>query len=163
MFAVRYVYLAALAVWLGGMAVLGGVAAPATFQVLESRDPAAGRMLAGAVFGEVLRRFHFLAYGAGAVMFICLLFMAVLGPRPAGFRVRLFVVVGMLALTVYSGIPLTRQITTLRDNIGGVVRALPDDDPRKAQFGRLHGLSTMIMLINVAGALFLLSREVDRS
>jgi hypothetical protein len=160
MVAVRFAYLTALAVWLGGMAVLGGVAAPATFQVLEARDPGAGRILAGAVFGEILRRFHFLAYASGAIMVVCLILMALLGPRPAGFRTRLLVVVSMLCVSLYSGFPLTRQIEGLRNEIGGQVRALPDSDPRKARFGRLHGLSTSLMMINIAGALFLLSREV---
>ena len=48
--AVRYVYILALVVWLGGMVVLGAVVAPATFQVLQASEPVTGRELGGAVF-----------------------------------------------------------------------------------------------------------------
>ena len=52
MLALRYVYVLALVVWLGGMVVLGAIVAPATFQVLQASAPATGRALAGAVFGD---------------------------------------------------------------------------------------------------------------
>src|SRR5262245_56119175 len=51
--ALRYVYILALATWLGGMVVLGAVVAPATFQVLQASAPAGGRLLGGAVFGAI--------------------------------------------------------------------------------------------------------------
>ena len=47
MLAVRYVYVLALVVWLGGMVALGAVVAPTIFQVLQAGDPANGRALAG--------------------------------------------------------------------------------------------------------------------
>src|SRR5687768_17124390 len=59
MLALRYVYVLALVVWLGGMVLLGAVVAPATFQVLQSIEPIAGRALAGEVFGVTLARFHY--------------------------------------------------------------------------------------------------------
>ena len=55
----RLVSLVLLALWVGGLAVLGFVAAPAIFAALEAHDPTAGRALAGAVFGAVLWRFHY--------------------------------------------------------------------------------------------------------
>ena len=60
---IRYLALSVLVVWLGGMIVLGLLVAPSTFGVLQTAaaDAANGRMLAGAVFGEILRRFHYLA------------------------------------------------------------------------------------------------------
>ena len=61
--ALRYVYILALVVWLGGMVVLGAVVAPATFQVLQASEPATGRELGGAVFTAILERFHYVAYG----------------------------------------------------------------------------------------------------
>ena len=58
MLAIRYLALAALVVWLGGMVVLGLIVAPTTFRVLQAADPSGGRVLAGALFGEVLSQFH---------------------------------------------------------------------------------------------------------
>src|SRR5688572_7635932 len=62
MLALRYAYVLALVLWLGGMVVLGAIVAPATFQVLEASAPAVGRALAGALFGTILARFHYVAY-----------------------------------------------------------------------------------------------------
>src|SRR4051812_33349834 len=104
MLALRYVYLLALVVWLGGMVVLGAVVAPTTFQVLQAAAPATGRALAGELFGVTLARFHYLAYGAGGVLFITLALMAILGPRPAGFAIRLGIIVVMLGVAGYFGI-----------------------------------------------------------
>ena len=64
----RYVYVLALVVWLGGAVTLGALAAPATFDVLQVQQPDAGRVLAGRVFGEMLRQFHLVAYAAGAAL-----------------------------------------------------------------------------------------------
>ena len=51
----RYLYVLALVVWLGGMVVAGGVAAPSIFAVLQEWNPVEGRVLAGRVFGESSR------------------------------------------------------------------------------------------------------------
>ena len=45
MLALRYVYVLALVVWLGGMVILGALVAPTVFQVLQSADPAGGRRI----------------------------------------------------------------------------------------------------------------------
>ena len=95
MILLRYAYVLALVVWLGGMVVLGSVVAPAVFQVLQARSPEAGRILAGAVFGTALDRFHYVAYACGGVILLSLIVMAVLGPRPAAFAERPAVVSAM--------------------------------------------------------------------
>jgi uncharacterized membrane protein len=159
MFVARFAYIAALTVWLGGMVVLGAIAAPATFQVLEARDGGGGRAAAGEVFGEVLRMFHLLSYAAAAVMLVSLLAMAMLGPRPHPFKPRVLLVAGMLAIALYSGIPLTRQIQRVQAQIGVPVSQLAAEDPRRATFGRLHGVSTGLMLVNILGGLALLFFE----
>ena len=48
-------------------------------------------MLAGAIFGEALRRFHLLSYVCGVVLLGTLLARGVLGPRPVKFAIRLAV------------------------------------------------------------------------
>src|SRR5690349_16899364 len=103
MLALRYVYLLALVVWLGGMVLLGAIVAPATFQVLQASAPDTGRALAGELFGVMLHRFHYVAYAAGAIMFITLAIMAILGPRPAGFAIRMAIIAIMLGVALYSG------------------------------------------------------------
>src|SRR5687768_18547799 len=62
----RVASLVVLALWVGGLAVLGFVAAPAIFATLEAADPAAGRALAGRVFGDILRAFQPWIWALGA-------------------------------------------------------------------------------------------------
>ena len=158
MLALRYVYVLAIVVWLGGMVVLGAVVAPATFQILEARDPAAGRVLAGAVFGEALGRFQYVAYACGLLAFVTLAVMAVLGPRPASYAVRSAIVAVMLAIAVYTGVIVYRNIDRVQQEIGAVVSpsTLSATDARRIRFDQLHLLSTRLMMVNVLGALVLL-------
>lgn len=161
MLVLRYAYLLALVVWLGGMVVLGAIIAPTLFQVLPLREPEAGRLLAGAVFGAVLGRFHFVAYACGAVILITLILMAVLGPRPAQFAVRTALAAIMLGIAVYSGIVVLGSVERLQKEIGLSVApsTLPDGDARRIRFEQLHVLSTRLMLVNLLGALVLLYWE----
>lgn len=159
MLVARYVSLLALVVWLGGIVALGFIAAPATFQVLTARGGAEGRTMAGAVFGEILRRFYLVTYGAGGLMLAGLTARALLGPRPRAFGVRIAIVSLMLIISLYSGVVLTRQIGDLQQEIGVSASSLPESDPRRARFGRLHGLSTMLMVVNLVGGLALLYWE----
>jgi hypothetical protein len=156
MFVVRQLALTALTVWLGGMATLGLLVAPTTFRVLEMADPDAGRVLAGAVFGEVLRRFHLLAYACGAVILVCLFVIKFVGPPPRSFKLRVAIAVLMLAIALYSGLPLTREIASVQAQVAAPVRTLPETDQRRVRFDRLHATSTALMTVNMTLGLILL-------
>jgi hypothetical protein len=86
MLALRYLYVLALAVWLGGAVVLS---------VLTEDVYAAGPHL----FGAAPVRFQHIGYLCGAVLGATLAAMALLGPRPRGFAYRLILVAAMLAAT----------------------------------------------------------------
>jgi len=159
MLALRYVYVLALVVWLGGMLLLGAVVAPTTFQVLQSAVPANGRELAGEVFGAILARFHYVAYAAGAVLLVTLGAMRVLGPRPPHVGVRAVIVALMLLSVLYSGMVVLRQIEAVQAEAGGLPSRLPAGDERRARFDALHLLSTRLMLFNMVGGLVLLYWE----
>ncbi|MGB7218403.1 MAG: DUF4149 domain-containing protein [Vicinamibacterales bacterium] len=154
---VRYLALTTLAVWLGGMVTVGLIVAPSTFSVLQAADPAMGRVLAGALFGEILGRFHLLAYGCGGLMLACLLVLKFVGPPPRTFVPRLAIVAAMLALEVYAGVPVTREINALQSQVTGPMNALPATDGRRMRFDRLHQTSTVLMTINMALGLVLLT------
>ena len=159
MFALRYAALVAIAIWAGGMIVLGGVAAPSIFDALAARGVAEHRVLGGAIFGEVLRRFHIVTYVCAAVLFVSLLLRAVLGPRPAYFGIRFAIFALMLTATLYSGLVVSRQIEQARAAAGGAPSALAETDPRRIAFGRLHQFSTVLQLLPVLGGLALLFWE----
>jgi hypothetical protein len=149
----------ALVFWVGGLLALGGIAAPATFSALTAAHGAAGREMAGLAFGAVLRRFHVAAYASAAIMVVTLLIMAALGPRPVRLAVRLAIVACMAAVTIYSGTILSPRIERMRRDIGGPVASLSGSDPRRAEFGRLHGWSTLLLGATAVGGLALLFWE----
>jgi hypothetical protein len=149
MLVVRYVVLAALVVWLGGMIVLGALVAPSTFRVLQAADGESGRMLAAVVFGEALRQFHILAYVCGGVMLIGLFLMKFVGPPPPAFVLRSVIIAAMLSIALYSGLPVSGEIERIRSAVSGPIQRLPDTDPRRLRFDALHRMSTMLMTINI--------------
>jgi uncharacterized membrane protein len=159
MVALRYAHVLALAAWLGGMVALGAVVAPTTFEVLEGRDPAGGRALAGSVFGAAIARFHYVQYAAGAVLVLTLAAMRIIGPKPRAFAARMLIVLAMLGAALYSGVVVLGAIEGLQREIGGLASRLPSTDPRRVRFDELHLLSTRLMMANVAGALVLLVWE----
>ena len=155
MLALRFAGLLGLAVWVGGLVALGAIAAPAIFDVVSLRQVADGRVLSGAIFGEILRRFHLVAYGCAAVVIAGLLVRAVLGPRPRRFAVRLAIAAAMLAATLYSGLMVSPRIEQLRVDIGRAPSNLDASDPRRIVFGQLHAQSTALQLVPLMGGLIL--------
>jgi hypothetical protein len=160
MFALRYAGVLALTLWVGGLLALGAFAAPATFEILAARHVAGDRLVAGAIFGETLRRFHLLSYGCGLVLLGTLLMRGVLGPRPVMFAARLTVVLAMLAASAYAGFVVAANIARLQAEIGVAPSSLPEGDPRRAAFGRLHARATGLELVPILGGLLLLFREL---
>jgi hypothetical protein len=181
----RFAYLLALTLWLGSMITLGLVIAPVLFSTLSTIDPESGRALAGQAFAAILSEFHYVAYAAGAVMLVSLAAMALLGPRPRGFAVRLGIVAIMLGVAAYSGFVvlgemdgIQQQLTVSAGHKGPALRpgasnaasdhhaavlvlpsSLPALDPRRVRFDRLHVFSTRLMMVNIAAALVLLAWE----
>jgi uncharacterized membrane protein len=155
----RYVYVLALVVWLGGMIVLGAVVAPTIFQVLQATEPATGRALAGEAFGAMIARFHYVSYAAGGVLLVSLIAMALLGPRPPRFAVRSCLVSAMLAVAVYSGVGVLGEIDRIQAAVGTLPSRLAPDDARRVRFDALHVRSTRLMSLNVVLALVLLGWE----
>jgi hypothetical protein len=159
----RFATVLAIAVWIGGLLALGAIAAPAIFDVLALRLGPDSRLVSGAVFGEILKRFHPVTYGCGAVILLSLIIRAVLGPRPRRFAIRLTIAAGMLAATMYSGMVLAGRIDRVQEQIGITTAAssLPANDPRRLEFGRLHGQSTLIQLVPLLGGVVLMLSELN--
>ena len=160
MLALRYAASVAIALWIGGLLALGAVAAPSIFDVVASRGVPDGRVLAGAIFGEALGRFQPYAYGAAALIGASLVTRMALGPRPSRLGVRFAILGVMLAATLYAGFVLTPQIERARIAAGGAPSSLPEGDPRRVEFGRLHGFSAILQLVPILGGLALLFWEM---
>jgi hypothetical protein len=160
MLALRLAGVVALTLWVGGLLVLGAIAAPSIFEVLAAHHVANDRVIAGAVFAEILRRFHLLSYACGFVLLITLLVRGVLGPRPIWFAARVGTACLMVAATAYSGLVVSSRIARVQAEIGGSPSSLPESDPRRAAFGRLHATSTGLQMVPLLGGLLLLFREL---
>ena len=142
----RVASLVILAIWVGGLAVLGLVVAPTIFASLQAQDPVGGRVLAAQVFGAVFERFQHVSWVLGVLLVASLAARALLGPRPGRLAWRLWAVAGMLALSLVTTSFIGPRIDRIRLETSGSVASLPDSDPRKAEFGRLHGLSIVFMI-----------------
>jgi hypothetical protein len=160
MFALRCAGLIALTIWVGGLIGVGAVAAPAIFETIDARQGPDGRLLAGAVAGEMFRRFHWVGYACGAALVGVLTLRAVLGPRPRWFAARAALAVAMLGSSAYSGFVVSPRIENTRKEIGVSPSSLPEGDARRAAFGRLHAQSSLLQLVPIVGGLVLIVLEL---
>lgn len=120
----RYTYVLALVVWLGGMLVLDALVAPVALQVLEAANPSGGRDLAGTLVGALQSRFHYVAYACGGALVVSLALMRIVGPKPQAFAVRVLITAAMLGATVYTGLMAPGRTVAARlmmANIGGAL------------------------------------------
>ena len=159
MFLLRYLYILALVIWLGGMVVAGAIVAPSIFEVLAERNVAESTVIGGAVFGEVLRRLHVLGYAMGSVMIVALGIRRLIGSRPVANGIRIGIIAAMLAFSFYASIKIDPQVAKLTKDIGGPVASLPATDPRRVEFDALHQYSTWLFGLTAFGGLALLFWE----
>jgi Ca2+/Na+ antiporter len=151
----RYLYVVALVVWVGGLIVAGALVAPSVFGVLQAWNEAQGRVLAGQVFGEILVRLTWLSYAMGAVMFVTLTLHRLLGARPLRYGVRIGIIGMMLAMMFATGFYIIPRVNTIQAEVKGPVSALADTDVLRVEFNRLHGLSNILFSITAMGGLAL--------
>ena len=128
----RFVSLVILAVWIGGLAVLGIVAAPSVFAVLEAHDPTGGRALAGLVFGAVFMRFQPVTWILGGLLIAIFAVRAALGPRPGRLAVRIWTVFVMVGISVGTTFLIIPRIDRIRNAAPGPIASLSDTDAARA-------------------------------
>lgn len=136
------VELVLLAMWLGAALLVATVVAPAAFRVLPTRT------LAGALVGQVLP----VILAAG--LFIAIISLG-LEARMTRSALRLGVTAPLAAMIIGCSVAqwvIAPKIDKVRASLGGPVDALPGTDPRRVQFGRLHGFSVLCMGVAMLGA-----------
>lgn len=151
----RFLAVFALSVWIGGLAALA-LTAPVLFAALQSQDAVAGRELAGLSFGAMFRSFQTVCWFAGGALLALLGVRAALGPRPRRLALRGWLVLGMLGISLGTTFAVIPRIDRIRRDTAGPIASLPADHPTRAAFNRLHGLSSGLMLVTIAGGLALL-------
>lgn len=143
----------ALAIWLGAMVFWTFVATPRIFAAHDRRT-------AGAIVGLVFPSYFRLGYVCGVVA----LGTAVLMPAQLTTALTRPLLVAMLAVTLYSGAILRARIRVLAERR----RVLPDERTPEAQalarrFGMLHGVSMLLNVGVMLGALLVLFQFAARS
>ena len=85
---------------------------------------------------------------------------AVLGPRPLRLAIRMVIALAMLGASAYSGIVISGRIAGIQSGLQVAPSSLPPEDPRRAEFDRLHTRSTSMQIVPLVGGLILLFWEL---
>jgi hypothetical protein len=121
-----------LSAWLGAAILVAAVVAPAAFAVLPSRT------LAGALVGRVL---PVLFYSGAAIGLVVALLAR--GAMPSTARVVAGAVIAATCLAAQ--LLVAPRIERIRVNVGRPIDELAPGDPRRTAFGRLHGVSVLLL------------------
>ncbi len=129
-----------LTLWVGGLWVIGYVVAPILFASLDERR------LAGELAGHMFAAINYIGLVCGGL----LLSFALMRAGKAWVKdVRVIALVSMLALILISMFVLQPMMQELK--LGG----LTPGSERAAQFGQLHGVSSVLYLLTSLLGLFL--------
>lgn len=134
-----FVHLIGLVVWMGGIVALGAIAAPTLFRRLPPSE-------AGALFGPMLQVFEKISLGAAVATVAGAIARGIIGHQnPNAWvlarDVALFGMVVFLLVSNFSVHPAVRKLQTENPGIG----SLPESDPLRARFQRLHRISERLM------------------
>ena len=129
-----------LALWVGGTLVVV-LAAPVLFRGVASRDQA------GAVFGEILRRFEIVKQVISLALVIGVFATLERGGRLVGAPVVAAVAIFLaIATNVYLAMVLRPRMKYFQMKVGSFDSTAPDD-PWKARFDRLHRRATRVLVL----------------
>lgn len=149
----RFMRVFALGTWVGAIVYFAAVVTRGAFAVLPSRDDA------GLLVAFTLSGLHLLGVIA-AVVYI-LASVALRKSLRAFIEPAVIGVILMAGLTIASQSYVLPKMAVLRSQMGSIEET-PGDDPRRAEFDRLHGVSVRleggVLLIGLA-SLFLTVRE----
>jgi len=130
----RFLMLLSLVVWLGGLIFLAFVEAPIVF----SPGLLPTRQMAGSIVGRSLDLLHYVAIVSGIVFLIASMLYsrrATGNARPLAAQHLLIVL--MLLLTVISQFAVSPKMHAIRAEVG-VIDNVPQNDPLRREFNRLH-------------------------
>lgn len=145
----KIVTIAAISAWLGVLAFLAFVIAPAAFGTLE-------RGAAARLISVLMPRYHWIGLGLGGVALIGILARRNQPATGWSDRLPLLLVVLMLVLTAGSLFALLPRIESLRDAALAARAAGQESAPAVVRFRQLHTLSSLSgisVLIAGVGAL----------
>jgi Domain of unknown function (DUF4149) len=155
----RFIRLLSLTLWIGSIFFFAIVVAPTLFSVLPTRA------LAGMVVSRSLFSLHWVGLICGLIFLLSCVLLALLQGGASPFHARDFLLVAMMAITLYAHFGIERRMVKLRDSLG-VIDTVPQNDPRRVEFNRMHVWSTRlegsVFFLGVA-LLYLVVREQETS
>ena len=129
----RFIYLLAIALWIGGMAFFSFMAAPSIFKVLPRED-------AGTVVSDIFPKYYWQGIICGAVALATSVALGVRERWNILLIVRTIVIGVMVIGVLYSVVILQPKIQAVKAHMTAV-ESLSPTDPLRLEFGRLHGRS----------------------
>lgn len=149
-----------IALWLGAAIFTVAVVAPVAFQVLPTRE------LAGTMVGRTLDVLHI----SGCIIGLLLLLGACVESNQVNEHVRsrrwrTTELVALAVLTLASALNqfvIDRRITALRAEINRAIDELAASDPLRQEFGKLHGLSVLVLSVAIIAGVVALIAVVRR-
>jgi hypothetical protein len=138
-----FVYLLALACWLGGIIFFSFFTAPMIFTRLPITE-------AGKVISAIFPRYYALGYVGGIVSLALSVYFTSMRHSRIWWAVATLSLAVALAITLYAGMVIRPQV----DSIRTVAEEATPDPAQKAEFDRLHRLSVIlngaVLLLNLA-------------
>lgn len=126
-----------LTIWVGGMLVIGYVVAPVLFKMLE-------RQVAGNVAGQLFTIMSYIGLICGILLLTSLIYRV-------GFsnwlQWRVLIIIAMLVIICIGQFVLQPMMAELK--------AVGLTELTRPQFGRLHGISSLLFMINSLAGLAL--------
>lgn len=150
--------LLALVLWIGGIVYFGAVVAPALFTILPTHD------LAGKVVSRSLERLHLIGIICGFLFLACSIAYNYFAKGNARILSPSHIAIAlMIVLTFVAQDLVAERMLRLRNDIG-VIDNVPDTDPRRVEFNRLHVWSTRLegtILVLGLGVLYGTARRLS--
>ena len=158
--AIRFAEVLSLGVWIGAMVYLTFGVAPVAFAVAPTRH------LAGQIVGQSIARLYALGYVCAAVYALSVLAGQRIRPIAGGAAGWLLILIAvMVLLVVLNQFVVGKRLGSLRaqmqQEFGGVDQT-PKDNALRQGFGKLHGVSSLLMMGTLGAGLVLLFLTVRR-
>jgi len=135
-----------LTLWVGGMWIIGYLITPVLFKTLDNRQ------LAGELAGSFFKYISIIGLVCGTLLLIG---AVILAKSHCLRQWRIWVLVGMMALVATGLFYLQPMMQELK------LQGIEKGTELAAQFGRLHGISSVLFLVTSLGGLALVLFRVN--
>jgi uncharacterized membrane protein len=139
--AIRFVFLATLGSWIGIMAFLSFVVAPAAFGVLDAPQ-------AGDVVGAIFPRYYAIGVSLGVAAIAAALFLRARSERPRAWALAVLALLVAVAAAAWAGVVVPPEARRLR----GALRSPAATEELRSDFARVHRTAVALNLIAMLAA-----------